>query len=384
MKLAFISTMHDWQWGGSEELWSQAAAQLKKEGHSVLASVGYWPQLSGKITVLANVGVRVETHPSGKATITRRILNKILLRRKRSYRSLKKFAPDLAVISQGHNAGGFEWARVCRAAAIPYVMIVHCNAELWWFQEAEMNEAIATYTGARNVFCVSRTNLDLLQMQLGRTLPNAEIVWNPYNVLTDAPPAWPDASGTMRLACVARIDPAAKGHDLLLKTLALPEWRDRPIELHCFGTGPFEGSMRRMAAMLELKNVFFRGHVSAVRTIWEQCHLLILASRYEGLPLALVEAMWCGRPAIVTDVGGNAELCIDGETGFVASSATVSSLCEALHRAWEHRNDWEKMGAAARTHAEQLIPTNSTALFCERLKVCVGKPKAPAQRQTDV
>src|ERR1019366_2299358 len=197
-------------------------------------------------------------------------------------------------------------------------------------------------------------------------------------------PAWPDPNSGFRLACVARIDPAAKGQDLLLKTLALAEWRERPIELHCFGTGPFEGSMRRMAEMLQLKNVFFRGHVSDVRTIWEQCHLLILASRYEGLPLALVEAMWCGRPALVTDVGGNAELCIDGETGFVAPSATVSSLSEALHRAWERHNEWVKMGKAARTRAERLIPKNATALFCERLTVCAGKSTTVTGRQSAV
>ena len=96
------------------------------------------------------------------------------------------------------------------------------------------------------------------------------------------------------------MDLAAKGQDLLLQTLALPEWWDRPVELNLYGAGGHEPALRRLARMLQVKNVHFRGHVNNVRAIWEQNHLLVLPSRYEGLPLALVEAMWCGRP-----VGGD-------------------------------------------------------------------------------
>ena len=80
------------------------------------------------------------------------------------------------------------------------------------------------------------------------------------------------------------------------------------------------------------------------RGIWKENHILVLPSRYEGLPLVLVEAMWCGRPAVVTDVGGNAELCRDRQTGFVAQSATLASVAEAMERAWEARSDLEADG----------------------------------------
>jgi glycosyltransferase involved in cell wall biosynthesis len=89
------------------------------------------------------------------------------------------------------------------------------------------------------------------------------------------------------------MDPAAKGQDLLLRALARPEWRERPVVLNCFGAGPDELALRRMAGMLQLNNIHFRGHVTDVRAIREQNHLLVLPSRYEGLPLVLVEAMWC-------------------------------------------------------------------------------------------
>jgi glycosyltransferase involved in cell wall biosynthesis len=358
-------------WGGSEELWSQAATELKRAGHDVEAWVAYWPRLSDKITVLAQQGIKFKTYPSYRAGRARHIWDRFSFSYRRSYGRLKRFKPDLVVICQAYNSGGFDWAKVCREAAIRYVIIVQCNSDLWWFRE-ELGAAVASYTGARRVFCVSRNNLDQLCLQVGQPLSNGEVAWNPYNVSTDRAPAWPDESGGRRLACVARMDPAAKGQDLLLQALARPEWRDRPIELNLFGAGPDELVLRRLCGMLKLKNVHFRGHVNDIRAVWGQNHLLVLPSRYEGLPLALVEAMWCARPAVVTDVGGNAELCVDDETGFVAPAATVSSLAETLERAWEQRTEWPHMGQAARTRAEQQVPRDPIVLFCQRLKACAG------------
>lgn len=72
----------------------------------------------------------------------------------------------------------FDWARVCREAAIPYVMIVQCNSKLWRFDEQELDEAVSSYTNARRSFCVSDSNLELLRLQVGESLPNGEVAWN--------------------------------------------------------------------------------------------------------------------------------------------------------------------------------------------------------------
>lgn len=373
MKFAFISTMQGWAWGGSEELWSQAAIHLKRAGHNVRASVVYRPVLSERLSGLTRMGIRVETQPCYLASPLRYAWERVSLATRRGFHRLRRFHPDLVIISQGHNAGGFEWANVCRLANIPYVIIIQCNNELLWFDDQTLTEALASYTAARKVFCVSQGNLDLLRRQLGESVSNGEIVWNPFNVTPEPAPAWPDESRGWRLACVARLDPAAKGQDLLLQAVAQPEWRGRRIELSLFGSGPHSLTLRRLAEKLNLRNVHFGGHVSDIRAVWEKNHLLVLPSRYEGLPLALVEAMWCGRPAVVTDVGGNAELCIDGETGFVAPAATVSSVNHALERAWNSRQEWSRLGQAAQSRVEALVPKDPVALFCQRLTACASR-----------
>ena len=370
MRFAFVSTMMGYPWGGSEELWSQAALKLKREGHDVQATVAHQTELSSKVIALEEQGIKIGTYPWRPMGIVNRIITKLARKRRRAYGRLVRFKPDLVIISQGHNAGGFDWAKICREASIPYVFIVQSNSEHMWFYDDEIEKVAEIYRAAQKVFCVSHGNLNLLRMQLVDPIPNGEIVWNPFNVSTEKVPAWPAEDGRWKLACVARMEVQAKAQELLLQVLARPEWRSRPIEMSFYGTGPHEQTLKRLAETLHLDRVRFCGHVSDIEEVWKQNHMLVLPSRYEGLPLALVESMWCGRPAIVTDVAGNTEVCIDNETGFVAPAAAVSLLSETLERAWDSRDDWQSMGRAARARAESQIPRNPIALFADKLKSC--------------
>lgn len=370
MRFVFISTMDDSPWGGSEELWSQAAVRLRQAGHQVDASVAYRPQRPAPLCPLAQQGIQIRMHTSRWAGVPRRIWNKASRFDPREHARLRRIRPDLVVISQGFNEGGFRWARTCREAGIPYVIIVHCNSELWWFKD-QLEEALAAYRGARVVYGVSHRNLDLLALQLGETLPNIAIVRNPYNVLPQRPLSWPEKGEFWQLACVARLDPAAKGQDILIRILSRPEWRERRVELNLYGKGSDEPALRKLISTFALSRVHLRGHNPDIAAIWDRNHILVLPSRYEGLPIALIEAMWCGRTAVVTDVGGNAELLTDDQTGFVAPAATFDSFQAALERAWQQRLRWKAMGIAARSSIEAQIPRDPVGVFCEQLQSVV-------------
>jgi glycosyltransferase involved in cell wall biosynthesis len=77
----------------------------------------------------------------------------------------------------------------------------------------------------------------------------------------------------------------------------------------------------------------FTGHTESLDALWRQHHGLILPSRVEGLPLAMVEAMLRGRPVIATRVAGIPEVLEDGASGFLAAAPTVEHLDEAMQRA---------------------------------------------------
>jgi glycosyltransferase involved in cell wall biosynthesis len=98
--------------------------------------------------------------------------------------------------------------------------------------------------------------------------------------------------------------------------------------------------------------------------IWMDHHLHILISRGEGLALALIESMFCGRPAVITRTGGNHELLRDNKDGFVSVGEDPEIIREALERAWMDRHRWPEMGEAAFQRANEWIPRDlSVRLF---------------------
>jgi Glycosyltransferase len=93
------------------------------------------------------------------------------------------------------------------------------------------------------------------------------------------------------------------------------------------------------------------GWVTRARALELMSHLdiYVQTSRWEGMPLALIEAQVAGIPAVVTNVVGNRDVVIHGVTGFVASSAEEMAIYLALLRDnWTLR---QQMGAAARKRA---------------------------------
>ena len=187
-------------------------------------------------------------------------------------------------------------------------------------------------------------------------MPNGCVVRNPTNLdACEIAPQPADADGIVHLACVGRLDVNDKGQDVLFECLAADFWKTRPWELRLYGKGRDEAYLRKLAQSRGIADrVIFCGHVSDINAIWRNNHLNVMASRSEGTPLALIEAMLCGRPSVVSDVGGNLEWVEEPRNGFIALAPTVRSFGAALERAWAARADWEVIGRAAHHDALSL------------------------------
>jgi glycosyltransferase involved in cell wall biosynthesis len=288
-------------------------------------------------------------------------------------RSFEARRPAIVVISNGGGLCPLELVELCVQLDQPFATIMHANHEAWWPEDGHARRYRAALPAALRCYFVSETNRKLAEKQIGCQLTNAEIVRNPFNVAYDAAPAWPTADDPLRMACVARLEPAAKGQDLLLEVLAEPPWSSRHWTLALYGAGANREGLLRLAEGLGLQSrVGLRGHVDDVASIWAESHLLVLPSRYEGLPLALVEAMLCARAAVVTDIAGNGEAVTDGVTGFLAESPTVPALRRALERAWERRSDLQRMGQDAGKRIRELVPRDPVGVFIDKLKGLAG------------
>jgi glycosyltransferase involved in cell wall biosynthesis len=99
--------------------------------------------------------------------------------------------------------------------------------------------------------------------------------------------------------------------------------------------------------------VLFLGERQDVDELYNACDIKVLASFYEGTANVLLEAMACGLPIIATDVGDNARVIVDGETGFVVAVDDLDALTGYLTRLLTDSALREHMGCAARARVEQ-------------------------------
>jgi glycosyltransferase involved in cell wall biosynthesis len=371
-------------WGGSEELWAGAAVRLHERGFRIRTGRSEpWPRgrLHPRWNALKQSGVGVNNF--GVSGLERAIPDAfkrfVPLLEHPAWRTrnlvlaakIRLLAPDLAVISQGQAYDGcfpICLPEVCRFAGVPYVLICQKAAEIHWPDDRLRPLLQRCYRDAARVFFVSEHNRRTTQLQIGVDLSGAEVVRNPFMVKVAGPLPWPSTgSGPLRLACVARMWPLEKGQDILLAVLAREKWRTRPVEVSFYGDGPMAQGLEEMAAAMGCKNVRFPGFADPTE-IWRTHHALVLPSRAEGLPLAQVEAMMCGRPVIVAEAGGTAEIIQDGEHGFLATAATEVAIDDALERAWQRRDDWPAIGDAAAAHVRAIYPTDPCGTFADRLQ----------------
>jgi glycosyltransferase involved in cell wall biosynthesis len=374
MRIAFIGAMAGSPWGGSEELWSKAAKILAEDGHHVIASVVGWPQTPTQINDLRSSGIAIYERRPFLSSLLLKGLNKyfpkILVPQidPSHWREVLQFMPDLVCISQGGNGCGIDWMQLCADVAIPYVTITQANSVQFWPYDHRYNQLKRGFCTSKRNFFVSKANKEMLERQIGCHLQNCEIVRNPFGVPYDISLQWPAYDDQWNLACVGRFDPQSKGQDILLEVLSMKPWKNRPIKVSLFGSGPATLSLKALIGYHNLHDVVeIKPYCNDVSSIWSTHHALVLPSRYEGLPLVVVEAMLCNRIAIVTDVAGNREVVEDEVTGFVADAATPKHFAKALERAWDRRNDWEYMGSNAGHAIRQLIPACPARFFANQL-----------------
>jgi glycosyltransferase involved in cell wall biosynthesis len=273
------------------------------------------------------------------------------------------------VISQGFNNDGMAWMHACSSLKIPYVVIVQAASSTGWQKDLIAFKLADLYQKADKVFFVSRNNQKLTEEQIGTNLSNAEIIWNPCGIKRVQEIAWPI---TPNIAVVGRLDPDAKGCDLVLHAVNQVEWGDTKPTITFYGEGSCRQLLTRLRDKLNIPNVQFAG-ARTLPDIWSNNQLLLLPSRYEGLPLAVIEAMLCGRPCLVTRFSGGDEVLTHEKTGFICEAPTSPLLQDTLQKAWDLRAEWPKMGQAALQHIRQIYPTDPANTFVERIKAAFIK-----------
>jgi glycosyltransferase involved in cell wall biosynthesis len=364
MRIGVVSVIKE-SWGGSEELWAAMAHEAIAQGHEVIVSAYDCEGVHPKMQALIDKGLKL-IYRRGYVTPglpqAKRIFGKlqivVLNKLSNPFKSFISNKPD-CVLYNGTSYTSVE-DRILFTTLIQqqtrYYYLAHIAADYYRpVGLPDLPVIINAFQHASKNFFIAEKTIQITERQLAASIPNAIVVRNPVNLEKTVASDYPAITGVIQFAMVGLLVVAHKGQDMTLEVLSNEEWKNRSWHLNIYGSGVDELFLKRLTTFYSLdKKVTFHGKVNDIRSVWQKNHLLLMTSLMEGMPLAVVEAMICGRPSLVTDVGGHTEWIEDNKDGFVADAPSVSSIRKTLERAWHQKENWQVMGESAREKALSL------------------------------
>ena len=370
MKIAILSTIENCTWAGTEEVWAQFAIHAMDNGHEVILLAHHKIGQSEQVASLKKRGLKVlcrKPFRPVKAYLFKELLYS-------DYRDFYRFKTDVILINSGsmYDATNLPYLyNFLVKQSVPKIFFCHFAAET--FRQSLSIQFIDFFKSMEQVIFVSKHNMELAERQSALKFNKATVIMNQSKVFMNEPMEWPH-DAIIQLACVARLETSWKGQDVLLSILASDIWRERNWHLNLYGEGQDRVYIDRLIQFYGIEHrVTIHGYVKDVRTIWEKCHIKVMASRGEGTPLSVIEAMMCGRPSVVTDVGGNREIVEEGKSGWIAESATSYSFANALERAWNSIDQWKDMGYFAHGQAKKMSVNNAPGLLLDACRKIVSQ-----------
>ena len=151
-----------------------------------------------------------------------------------------------------------------------------------------------------------------------------------------------------RAVHVARLN-AVKDQVTLLRAARLVRDREPRFTLDLVGDGEMRAELEILVDQLDLRSaVRFHGFTNDVWSHLATADLFVLSSLSEGIAITLLEAMAAALPTVATDVGGNREVVIPGETGLLVPAANPEAMAAAMYRMLADPDEAARFGRAGR------------------------------------
>jgi len=178
---------------------------------------------------------------------------------------------------------------------------------------------------------------------------------------------WGIGNQVKLIGMVGRLDPM-KDHSTFLRAAAIVAQKRNDVRFVCVGDGKemYRTELHRLSEELGLTNsVIWAGDRHDMHNIYSALDIATSSSAYgEGFPNCVGEAMACGVPCVVTDVGDSAQIVND--TGIVVKPKRPEQLAEALLQIVSLNNiQRNTMGKAARSRIENKFSVTSAVMATE-------------------
>jgi len=159
-----------------------------------------------------------------------------------------------------------------------------------------------------------------------------------------------------------------KRYDVLLKAYALIDKKLR-IPLILLGDGPLKQELIILAKELGIfSDIIFKGFVKNPYPYVANAKLFVLASDYEGLCNAAIEAQCLGVPAVITDCPtGNREIVEDGETGYLVTIENPAEMADKITKTLKSDELTNRMARSAKLIANEKFKIEKSALSLRKV-----------------
>lgn len=209
------------------------------------------------------------------------------------------------------------------------------------------------YSRYRHVIAVSRAAATGLAQWLPNTAARTSVIYNGIafdRLHTESPgKARSQQSDSFQILNPGGLE-QHKGIDVLLNALAT---LNSSYTVCIAGDGSQHAGLQARAVQLGIATrVNFIGFRSDLPALMQAADVFAIASRREGCPMSLLEAMAVGAPIVATNVGGNPELVRDKECGLIVPVDDAGALAAAIRELCNDRALAQRFGRVARERCE--------------------------------
>lgn len=273
------------------------------------------------------------------------------------------------------------WGRLAAViAGVKHIIVTEQNVDLWkkWYHVI-IDKILFRWT--EKVICVSHEVVKFYHDSFD--VPKHKLVMIPNAIdvmLFDRECAPTGLRAVLGIGenefvfvCAARLHPQ-KRHEVLID--AVNKMRERgtsSFRLLLVGEGERRQELDSLVQREGLQEVVhFLGLRQDIPDILLQVNGFVLSSDYEGLSLAILEAMAARLPVVATSVGGNPQIIQDGINGYLVPPRDSSALADAMGRLVEDRNRARLMGCRGRKQVEEIYEIKAvTRQTLDLFKECV-------------